>query len=241
MPALPEVLPHVDDEDSLTKLVIQLLQRNPDASPREEAVRVQVRVFIEQVKKLGSGKGRTQPSAHTDESGIAKLFEEVKIMVRELPERVDEKVRSVTRRGSSRKLRRIHPMMIEELTAHPAIRELPAGPAAAWVWLLSLFKDDLPWLPELGHDMYEALLSRNPKKVLEARDALLPVVEALTRGPIFHEIFRPDDEEVYFLLTRHLPELLDRFASVFADEAPTTVRRRPLIRRAAEHTPPKEG
>jgi hypothetical protein len=34
-----------DDEDSLTKLVLQLIRRNPDATPREEAVRLHVASF----------------------------------------------------------------------------------------------------------------------------------------------------------------------------------------------------
>lgn len=34
-----------DDEDSLTKLVLQLIKRNSDAEPREEAVRRQVNAF----------------------------------------------------------------------------------------------------------------------------------------------------------------------------------------------------
>lgn len=47
-----------DDQDSLTKLVIQLMKRNPDASPREEAVRRQVDAFKEGTKKLLSSKGK---------------------------------------------------------------------------------------------------------------------------------------------------------------------------------------
>lgn len=64
-----------DDEDSLTKLVMQLLARNPDASPREEAVRRQVKAFIGQVQKLLSVAGKSAEKSETDETSIAKLFE----------------------------------------------------------------------------------------------------------------------------------------------------------------------
>src|ERR1039457_519786 len=70
-----------DDEDSLTKLVIQLLKRNPDASPREEAVRMQVRVFLDSMKKLITTKGKPATPV-SDESNVAKLFEEVKAIDR---------------------------------------------------------------------------------------------------------------------------------------------------------------
>ena len=41
-----------DDEDSLTKLVLQIISRNPQASPREEAVRRQVEAFRETVAPM---------------------------------------------------------------------------------------------------------------------------------------------------------------------------------------------
>src|SRR5262249_27867449 len=41
-----------DDVDSLTKLVMQLLSRNPDTSPREEAVRMQVDIFKQKVQRI---------------------------------------------------------------------------------------------------------------------------------------------------------------------------------------------
>jgi TIR domain len=106
-----------DDEDSLTKLVLQLIRRNPDAAPREEAVKMQVKVFQDKAKKIISEKDivvATTPTA-SDDSNIAKLFEETKIMIRELPSRVEDGVRSVSRRGNSKFSRKFHPMIIDEL------------------------------------------------------------------------------------------------------------------------------
>jgi len=45
-----------DDEDSLTKLVLQLIKRNSDAEPRYEAVKLQVKAFRENIKKLTLSK-----------------------------------------------------------------------------------------------------------------------------------------------------------------------------------------
>lgn len=199
-----------DDEDSLTKLVIQLIKRNPDASPREEAIRMQVRVFLEGAKKLFVTKGKTASQNSTDDSGVAKLFEEVKVMVRELPERVDDRVRSATRRGGLKRGRKLHPMMFEELLFHPAFRNGRGAPAAAWLLFISVMREDFPWLYELGLELYHALRSGNPKSIREARQNLLVVLEVTTHGPLFHEMYRPDDEELFFMV-KHLPQMVERF------------------------------
>lgn len=199
-----------DDEDSLTKLVIQLIKRNPDASPREEAVRMQVRVFLQGVKSLLSSKGKPAAQTGADDSNVAKLFEEVKVMVRELPERVDDRVRLATKRGGLRKGRRLHPMMFEELLFHPAFREVSYGPASAWLLFISVLREDFPWLYELGMELYHALRSGNSKSIAEARRNLLAMLEITTHGPLFHEMYRPDDEELFFMM-KHLPQMVERF------------------------------
>ncbi len=225
-----------DDEDSLTKLVIQLLQRNPDASPREEAVRMQVRVFLEGVKKLLSAKGKPVASTGTDETNVAKLFEEVKVMVRELPERVDDRVRSVAKRTSSKRMRRFHPMMFEELLFHPAFTETRHGAATAWLLFISVFRDDLPWIYEIGLELYRALRNGDPKAISEAQKELIDILEATMHGPVFHEIIRPEDEELYFMM-RHLPEMIHRFL----ERTPVRVRSRVTRKEVVENPSPKGG
>jgi hypothetical protein len=201
-----------DDEDSLTKLVMQLIQRNPDAAPREEAVRMQVRVFRENVGKLlkTQGKPPLVPSTSGDETSVAKLFEEVKVMVQQLPDKVDERVRNASRRGGLRRLRRFHPMMFDELLMHPELRETPDAAAAAWLFFISLFRDDFPWLYEPGLDLYRALRSNDPAAIGAARQTFSRIIRVSTRGPLFHEFMRPDDDESFMML-RHLPEILEHF------------------------------
>ena len=224
-----------DDEDSLTTLVIQLLQRNPDAAPRDEAIRMQVRVFLENTKKFVSAKGNSAAPA-TDESNVAKLFEEVKIMVRELPERVDDRVRSVGKKGVMKRMRRFHPMMFEELLFHPKLRENRNGPAAAWLLFMSVFREDIPWLYDMGLDLYHALRGGDQKAILAARSDLQAILEATTHGPFFHEMLRPEDEEVYFLV-RHIPEMIDRFLAPIIDKE-SPVRKRVIGGRAPEPAAP---
>jgi len=70
-----------DDDDSLTKLVLQLIKRNSDAEPREEAVKLQVGVFRGVISKLLATKPATpaKPPSDVEASSVAKLFEEVKV------------------------------------------------------------------------------------------------------------------------------------------------------------------
>jgi len=102
-----------DDEDSLTKLVLQLIRRNSDAEPREEAVRRQVNAFRDGISKLTStgGVSKTGKSAEMDGSAAAKLFEEIKVMFQELPERLQGQIHE-SLGPRIRKRRRMHPMMV---------------------------------------------------------------------------------------------------------------------------------
>ncbi len=207
-----------DDEDSLTKLVLQLIRRNPDASPREEAVRRQVLAFRENVSTLV--KTRKGPAltaaAKVDETAVAKLFEEVKVMFSTLPERLEDKLReSVRRKGSLR--RRLHPMMLEEFLFHPALRGSPGGRATGWLMFISSFRDDLPWLYDIGLEMYRALCSEDRATIETARRNLKAAIEMTMHSRVMRHQMMDDDPESHMVL-RHLPEMVDHyFESVIAD------------------------
>ncbi len=197
-----------DDEDSLTKLVIQLLKRNPDASPREEAVKLQVQVFLEGIKSLILKKGKPS-STVSDESNVAKLFEEVKIMVRELPGRVDERVRVVGRKGGMKR-RGFHPMMLEEFLFRQRPNSGKHGAATNWLLFLSIIADDKPWLFELGQELYRALRERDDTAIEAAALELKTALECLGDEPFFRDFFRTEDDDFFFLL-QVLPQMIDRF------------------------------
>src|SRR6266851_660592 len=198
-----------DDEDSLTKLVMQLLQRNPDAAPREEAVRTQVRVFRQNVDSILKTRGKTKvtEAPASEEQNIAKLFEEVKAMVRELPERVDERVASASRPGFSK--RRIHPAMLEDLMFSRLFRGERGGASISWLVFLSLVRDDIPWLYEPGMELYRAIRGRRRTEIERARENLLHIVEVTRNSKLLYRIARGDAEETHFLL-RHLNEFVHR-------------------------------
>jgi hypothetical protein len=73
------------DEDSLVKLVSQLV--HPYATPREQIVRDFVRAFRTQVATLLKGRTGDSPKTTTrsEDNSAAKLFEEIKILVGDIP------------------------------------------------------------------------------------------------------------------------------------------------------------
>ncbi len=199
-----------DDEDSLTKLVLQLIKRNPEAAPREEAVRRQVQAFRENLDGLTKqAQKSTQPAAgRVDETAVAKLFEEVKILFRDLPEQVEGKLKHARRMGG-RRGRRFHPRMLEEVLFRLA-GETPDAEAAGWLIFISLMRDDAPWMYEAGLDVYRALQSASNVELAAAKKRFIILTEMLRHHrDLMHEFSDGDEES--FMFMRHLPEMADHF------------------------------
>lgn len=170
-----------DDEDSLTKLVLQLIKRNSDAEPREEAVRRQVNAFRDTVAMLQSTKAPSEAAeSATDTNGVAKLFEEIKVMFRDLPERLQGQIQE-SLGPRSRRRRRVPPMMLIEMMHHSA--EQVGDPSVGWLMIISAFKDEAPWLYEIGLEVYRALQRRDPAQVEKAIARLERVLATARRGP----------------------------------------------------------
>jgi len=223
-----------DDEDALTGLVVQLIKRNPTANPRHEAVRIQVRAFRDRVadllKKRGPQDVAVQPG-RVDESALAKLFEEVKVTLRDLPDKVESKLHESVGRRRFRG-RRFHPMMIEEIMFHPELQESPDAEAASWLMLGSMVADDLPWLHELAMEMYRANCSRNPQRISEARDTARRTLRVISESKPFRHLIHEEDPEMH-MMVRHIPEMLEHFLK--RTEPPPTSGQPTPKRRASAH------
>lgn len=201
-----------DDEEALTGLVTQLIKRNPGAEPRPEAVKLQVRAFRERVaalqKKRGAPDSSSQPG-RPDESALAKLFEEVKVMFRDLPEKVEAKVQQNIGRRRSLRGRMFHPMMFEEVMSDPSVRGSPEGEAAAWLMLGSTMGSDIPWLHELAMEMYRATCSHDPERIAATRDAARRTLKVLSESGPFRHMMREEEDPEMGMMIRHLPEMLE--------------------------------
>ena len=204
-----------DDEDSLTKLVMQLIRRNPDATPREEAVKRQVAAFRQNIGSLLVGRTSTPGSNQTDtpESNVAKMFEEVKLMFSGITDKIEETVReSVGPRRDPKRM--FHPMMIEEIMFTPEYRDIPGGRATGWLMAMSALRNDLPWLYEVGMEVYRAMCSENVDLIESARRKFEAVVDLSLHSNAMRHAFRGDDE--IYMFSRHLPDLLRKYLHRYA-------------------------
>jgi hypothetical protein len=125
------------DEDSLVKLVVELVGKIPNAQPDNETIRIQVQGFIKKIEViLKKPKSKTKDLSKIDPT--AKLFEEIKIMFKELPSRIE----NITIDSNKRSNRGIPPDMFFELEHITRGME----PILGIKILLSPIKHELPWI-----------------------------------------------------------------------------------------------
>lgn len=197
-----------DDEDSLTKLVFQLVNRIPNSEPDKETIKFQVGKFRQAVgailKKLdgsGSPENAKKSAANVKEveNSSAKLFEEIKIMFQDLPSRIE---RANPPEGRRRK-RRFHPGMLEE------IMHFPKNPKIGLKIALSLYREKMPWIYDEGIVLLGKLeaskTSSTTKRVLHEFEELLMLS---TRNPFVEEFMIEDKDE--FVLFMELPRIILR-------------------------------
>jgi len=196
-----------DDEDSLTKLVFQLVNRIPNSEPDQDTIKFQVGKFKQAVagilKKLdGSGAPEGKKSASNVkeiENSSAKLFEEIKVMFQDLPSRIERVNPSETRRRK----RRFHPGMFEE------VMHFSKDPKIGIKIALSLYREKMPWIYDEGIALLGKLeASKNPatiKRILHDFEALLMLS---TRNPFVEEFLIDDKDE--FVLFMELPRMILR-------------------------------
>lgn len=194
------------NEDSLTGVVLQLIRRNPNARPREEAVRKQVSGFLSDLGPLLKQRsGQEETTEEMNATAVAKLFEEVKVMFRDLPSRVESELGG---RGAVRKRRHLHPVMFEEILH--LFRMDEGDPAIPWLLIGSLLKDEVPWFSEAALEVYRAFRSGEPRQIEQAQRTLQAVIRLGRHTDVFFR-FERDDKEA-FMLVRLLTDLLERFA-----------------------------
>ena len=193
-----------DDVDSLTKLVVQLVNRIPNSEPDTAVIKMQVEAFKKQAEEIL----KKQPIAESaegelmEDSSVAKLFEEVKIMFQDLPQRIERNIDPNYRR----KKFGFHPKMLHELMF---MSEKSGEAYFGFLIMISFFKDDFPWIYEIGKETYEILKSN---KAISAKEKALAdfrhVIKYTFRHPIFME---RDGSKDYFMIMEDLMMMSDKF------------------------------
>jgi hypothetical protein len=193
------------DRDGISEVVQSLnhAAQQPVPEPREkqlfDALWPQLEGQLAQIPK--------QPASAKPIRPHHEVLEELVSGVRSLEVRFKNLEESVTsdpsRLPRSRRFRRFHPMMIHDF-AHVATGK-PGDPIALLMFA-SLFKDDLPWLYEIGLETYRvARAGRSPEAAIAVR-RFRKVMEFALRGPFSEELGVHPKE--FHMLFRELEELL---------------------------------
>ncbi len=193
-----------DSEEDLTKLVHQLARRVQNLELDGDVVKGQVQAFKATeaaiLKSLAAG-GKKPPVETVDETPVAKLAEEMKA----LPSRVAERLMEAGDPFRRRRMRRVHPMMIEELL-HMTGGE-PGDPVAI-LMAASMVREDLPWLYELAMDVYRTVKSGDADAIEHEVARLSRFSEMMMHGP-FMEEFGLGGKESHMMLME-FPRMLER-------------------------------
>ncbi|MFB9886267.1 TIR domain-containing protein [Balneatrix alpica] len=174
-----------DDEESLTSLVMQLVDRIPNSEPDREVVKFQVAAFKAKIETILSARKESSQVSSPDEvedNNVVKMFEEVKVMFQDLPRhierRLDPEVREEEFHRRSKRFR-LHPKYIDELCYMAGTREDDP------IFLLiigSELSSTYPWFYELAKRAYDALLSKeeSPHELVRS---IMKTLDFITHGP----------------------------------------------------------
>jgi len=159
------------DVNSITKLVMQLLGRIPDSEPDEDTVKGSVEKFVEHINELMNIE---EDEYLSESSSSAKLFEEIKEMYQDLPDRISQSIVHEKRRNFRHMF---HPEMLHELMHFSKDKRV------AMLMALSLVKEDFPWLYEAGRDMLDTPTD-DRESLKYKRDSFRHLIEMTFHGPM---------------------------------------------------------
>jgi hypothetical protein len=173
-------------------------------------VRKQVSAFLDEIAPLLTQRSGTQKETQEDmdATAVAKLFEEVKVMFRDLPSRVQSELRD---NSLNRRRRRLHPMMIDDIIHMSHAEE--EDTSLTWLLLASLLREEQPLVSDAAMEVYRALQNDDPSSAERAYLNMQAMLRIMRNSKVFHRFDRIDEES--FMLLRRLPEILERtFGSV---------------------------
>ena len=177
-------------------LDLKMLKESSNAEERSLADVVEaigdLRVAVTSVdKRMGSPEGMFSP----------KLFKELRDMLDTLPSRIESRLD-----GDRRKRRKFHPMMFDEIMHIGMETE---EPNLGFLMMISLLKDDFPWIYEIGLETYKGLKSAKTKtekrKLFESFERTFRMLG----HPMMRELYG-NSEEMY-MFSKDISHFMYRF------------------------------
>ena len=143
----------------------------------------------------------------------SKLLDEFKTLISELPSKIENRLDPDRRRR-----RKFHPMMFEEMMHFEMKFE---DPNISFLIMISLFKDDLPWVYEIGIETYRSLKSTKSKaekrKLIETFERALEMVG----HPMFREMYGKSDD--MYMFSKDIRHFTHRFLDRYLNDDPKKI------------------
>ena len=152
------------------------------------------------------GAETEEETTSTDADAMAKLLEELKLMVRETPLRIEDMLTEITGFRQDRKKRRFHPMMIEDMMH---MGEMGRDEPLMIVVFASLVRDDAPWLYEIAMEAYRAIISGTQKSAEQIRKSIKMLRDFPMHSPTFEKLMMTGSKESHMLMMEG-PHTLER-------------------------------
>ena len=212
-----------DSAGDRPKIVKQLARRVPNLEIDDDVIKGQIATFktteVALLKKLTTGSGKTETKQEADESAVAKLAEEMKA----LPSRVAERLAEADDPIHRQRMRRFHPMMLEEFMHMSGDTSDPVGILMA----ASFVRDEAPWLYELTMEVYRAVKTGDVAAI-EQEMTRLRRFSKMMRGSFMEEFgFGGKDTD---MLLMEFPRMLEHMLMrTLEEKKPHRVHRTPRV------------
>lgn len=190
------------ERTGLLEVIQSLNQLAPHPVPEDRVTQLFDALWPELEKKVAAIPKTAAQAKHARPQ--PEILEELVTSVRSLDSRFRE-IADDGPRGLRHRGRRFHPMMVHEISHMLGGKR---GDPIALLVMASIFRDDMPWMYELGVEAYRIARDGTPEEAIAARRRFQKAAELMRRGP-----FGPDemgmDPRMMHMLVRELDHLLD--------------------------------
>ena len=190
-------------------------------NPHKRDPREMTEEILELTRMMSTSAQSERPSHRDPEFLTAKLLDKLKAVVEEIPTKVAQRLIEEGDPMRRRRLRRFHPMMMEEMMHMTGGEEDPIG----MLVMASMIRDELPWLYEIVVDAYRAVKNGTPLDVEREIGRLRRISKFIMGGPFMEEFGMGSKETQIFLM--EFPHMLEQMLSRHAEsEAARSPRQR---------------
>jgi hypothetical protein len=129
-----------DDEEELTKLIMELLGRVPNVEPERETVQAQVKIFRNEIAsieaKLSDKKEQNDNVLRVEQVSYAELFEEVKFLYQDINSLGSKLSSEIASRVTERVLEEVSPLVRGHFLPQQVLDELK------WILNMDIYRTE---------------------------------------------------------------------------------------------------